>query len=105
MLCMVMILLSLGSPIRISADLWVFAPPHGFSQLITSFFASESQGIPHVPLHTSFFLFYFAFTRFFALISYRFFDSWFSRCVYVLYISYIYNRFQYVNVLQFFCGE
>ena len=38
-----------GCPIRISADLWVFAPPRGFSQLVTSFFASESPGIPHAP--------------------------------------------------------
>ena len=27
----------------------VFAPGHGLSQLVTSFFASESQGILHVP--------------------------------------------------------
>ena len=39
-----------GCPIRRSADQWVFAPPRGLSQLITSFFASESQGILHVPL-------------------------------------------------------
>ncbi len=38
-----------GCPIRISADLWVFAPPRGFSQLVTSFFASRSPGILHVP--------------------------------------------------------
>ena len=36
--------------IRTSADQWVFAPPRGFSQLVTSFVASESQGIPHTPL-------------------------------------------------------
>ena len=42
-----------GCPIRISADYRLFAPPRGFSQLITSFFASESQGIPHAPfLHS-----------------------------------------------------
>ena len=29
---------------------WVFAPRHGLSQLVTSFFASESLGIPHAPL-------------------------------------------------------
>ena len=34
-----------GSPIQISVDLWIFAPPHGFSQLITSFFGSQCQGI------------------------------------------------------------
>ena len=39
-----------GCPIRKSADQRAFAPPRGLSQLITSFFASESQGILHVPL-------------------------------------------------------
>ena len=29
-----------GFPIQISADLWIFAPPRSFSQLITSFFGS-----------------------------------------------------------------
>ena len=38
-----------GCPIRTSTDQWIFAPTRGFSQLITSFFASESQGILHVP--------------------------------------------------------
>ena len=42
-----------GCPIRTSADQWLFAPPRGFSQLITSFVASESQGILHTPLVTS----------------------------------------------------
>ena len=41
-----------GCPIRTSADQGLFAPPRGFSQLITSFFASESQGIHHLPLLT-----------------------------------------------------
>jgi hypothetical protein len=35
----------MGCPIRTSADQRLFAPPRSFSQLITSFFASESQGI------------------------------------------------------------
>lgn len=39
-----------GCPIRISADHIVCADPRGFSQLITSFLASESLGIPHTPL-------------------------------------------------------
>ncbi len=43
-----------GCPIRISADQWLFAPPHSFSQLITSFFASESLGIHRMPLLTFF---------------------------------------------------
>ena len=38
-----------GCPIRTSADQSVFASPRSFSQLITSFFASESLGIPHTP--------------------------------------------------------
>ena len=43
-----------GCPIRISTDHELFALPRSFSQLITSFFASESLGIPHTPLITSF---------------------------------------------------
>ena len=42
----------LGCPIRKSADQQLFAPPHSLSQLITSFFASESQGILRTPLLT-----------------------------------------------------
>ena len=42
-----------GCPIRISADQSVCASPRSFSQLITSFFASESLGIPHTLLFTS----------------------------------------------------
>ena len=43
-----------GCPIRISADRFVFANPRSFSQLITSFIAFQSLGIPHVPLFTFF---------------------------------------------------
>ena len=39
-----------GCPIRISADQFVCANPRSFSQLITSFIASESLGIPHTLL-------------------------------------------------------
>ena len=46
----------LGCPIRIFADQLVCANPRNFSQLITSFFASESLGIPHTPLHNLFVL-------------------------------------------------
>ena len=42
-----------GCPIRISRDQGLFAPPPGFSQLITSFVASESQGIHRLPLPAS----------------------------------------------------
>ena len=38
-----------GCPIRKSVLMRVFAPGHGLSQLVTSFVASESQGILHVP--------------------------------------------------------
>ena len=44
----------MGCPIRISAVQRTFAPPHSFSQLTTSFFASESLGIPRVPLLASY---------------------------------------------------
>ena len=43
-----------GCPIRKSSDQILFANPRSLSQLITSFFASESLGIPHTPLITSF---------------------------------------------------
>ncbi len=39
-----------GCPIRISTDQFVCANPRSFSQLITSFIASESLGIPHTLL-------------------------------------------------------
>ena len=47
-----------GCPIQVSTDQFVCANPRSFSQLITSFFASESLGIPHTPL---FCLLYFCF--------------------------------------------
>jgi hypothetical protein len=43
-----------GCPIRKSADQRVCAPPRGLSQLIASFVASESLGIPHAPFLTFF---------------------------------------------------
>jgi hypothetical protein len=46
----------IGFPIRKSADQFIFADPRGLSQLITSFIASESQGIPRVPFLTFFYL-------------------------------------------------
>ena len=39
-----------GFPIRISADLCLFAAPRSFSQLVTSFFGSQCQGILSVLL-------------------------------------------------------
>ena len=41
-----------GFPIRKSWDQKIFASTPSLSQLITSFIASESQGIPRVPLVT-----------------------------------------------------
>ena len=41
-----------GCPIRKSPDHGLFAPPRSLSQLITSFLASESQGIPRTLLVT-----------------------------------------------------
>ena len=38
-----------GFPIQIPADLWVFAPPRSFSQLVASFFGSQCQGIRPAP--------------------------------------------------------
>ena len=43
-----------GCPIRKSVGQRSFAPNHSLSQLITSFIASESQGIHRMPLFTSF---------------------------------------------------
>ena len=42
----------MGCPIRKFRDQYVFATPPNLSQLITSFFASQSLGIPRVPLIT-----------------------------------------------------
>ena len=39
-----------GSPIRTSADQFMFADPRSFSQLTTSFFAHRSLGILRSPL-------------------------------------------------------
>src|SRR5690606_35137649 len=44
----------LGCPIRKPTDQFAFADPRGLSQLVASFFASESLGIPRVPFFTSF---------------------------------------------------
>ena len=47
-----------GCPIRTSGGHGAFATRPGFSQLVTSFFASESQGIPHAPFFVPFYLYY-----------------------------------------------
>ena len=46
-----------GCPIQVSTDQFVCANPRSFSQLITSFIASESLGIPHTPLFCLLYLF------------------------------------------------
>eukprot|EP01132_Coremiostelium_polycephalum_P000083 gene83-110_t len=43
--------IGLGCPIRKSADQFVLTNPRSLSQFVTSFIASESQGIPHTLLH------------------------------------------------------
>jgi hypothetical protein len=43
---------TMGCPIRISTDHRMCASPRSFSQLTTSFFASESLGILHTPFFT-----------------------------------------------------
>ena len=45
-----------GCPIRTSAGQCAFAARRSFSQLVTSFIASESPGIPHAPLVVPLFL-------------------------------------------------
>ena len=60
--------IGMGCPIRKSTDQWLFAPPRSLSQLITSFFASRSQGIPRTLLLTFFF---------WILVSYYSFSLWF----------------------------
>ena len=52
-----------GCPIRISTDQFILADPRSFSQLITSFFASESLGIPRAPLITYFYSFVLSLTQ------------------------------------------
>ena len=52
-----------GCPIRTSADRRPFAPTRGFSQLATSFIASESQGILRAPLSNFFVLSVYRYTR------------------------------------------
>ena len=78
----------LGCPIRKSADQRLFAPPRSLSQLITSFFASESQGILRTPFLT--FLLYTAIpgSTFHGLNSFSFtFEPLFQRLSYSSFVS------------------
>ena len=57
-----------GFPIRKSTNQWIFAPPRGLSQLVTSFFGSWCQGIRRMlflawPRHNSHFLLRSAFAQ------------------------------------------
>ena len=54
-----------GCPIRKSSDQWIFASPRCLSQLVTSFVASESQGIPHTLFLTFFVILHNKFWEFF----------------------------------------
>ena len=65
--------LGMGCPIRISADQFVFANPRGLSQLITSFFASKSQGILRTPFFN--FLSPFSINYELQIMNYEFFNS------------------------------
>ena len=48
-ICGCMESLHAGFPIQRSVDHRIFAPPHGFSQLVASFFGSQCQSIRPVP--------------------------------------------------------
>ena len=109
-----------GCPIRRSADQGIFAPPRGLSQLITSFVASESLGILHVPFSPFFMTLVSIGSNITADGSLSgeeslpcgcarlSFDCLIDSCLLVVFciktcsISYFrYLRFQYVNVLSF----
>ena len=66
-----------GCPIRTPADQFLFADPRSFSQLTTSFFASESLGIPHTPFLTSFRFTYVLVARY-TLVYLKLFTTYFS---------------------------
>ena len=70
-------LLAMGCPIRVSADWFVFANTRSLSQLVTPFFASESQGILRTPLVTFFWesSFWFFFYSLLVLSYFLWFDS------------------------------
>ena len=88
---------ALGCPIRKSADQRSFAPPHSLSQLITSFFASESQGILRTPLLT--FLLFTAIPNHFPVARSAIFEPLFQR------LSLLFRFFQHVNELRPFKGR
>ena len=83
-----------GCPIRRSADRGIFAPPRSFSQLITSFFASESLGILHTPLFT-----------FFPVVRTTFLSYVRYGIYWLFYFCLLFTRFQHVNDLLLLRGE
>ena len=106
-----------GFPIRISADQVVFADPRGFSQLITSFFASGSHRHPPCALLRFPFVLHngyatpaplLAQARISIIQSFAFLITLESLAAALLpqrLVSKFSLRFQYVNVLLFICGE
>ncbi len=81
-----------GFPIRKSPDRVSFADPRRLSQLITSFIASESQGIPRVLFLTFFHSCAFCAARCAFLIS---ISLWSTYCC----LLFFFNFFQYVKEL------
>lgn len=81
----------MGCPIRIFADQGLFAPPRNFSQLITSFFVSESQGILRTPLLTFFYLLYLQVNLYF----YLFFPNMSKNFITLLFTSKLPNRLSF----------
>ena len=61
-----------GCPIRKSSDQRLFAPTRSLSQLITSFIASESQGIRHTPLFAYYLLYIIDNNYFWSILDSRF---------------------------------
>ena len=101
-----------GSPIQISADQCLFTAPRSFSQCITSFFASDCQGIHQMPLPIAWFLQYKSSSRFISTQQKIFSYPWFFR-IFLVYISilsyldfliiqYFYHTIQLFPYLQCF---
>ena len=76
-----------GCPIRISTDQFVCANPRSFSQLITSFFASESLGIPHTPLICLCMSFFYLNFTVYSIKKVLFFLSTFCLCFLLQYVN------------------
>jgi hypothetical protein len=90
-----------GFPIQKSADQFIFANPRGLSQLITSFIASESQGIPRILFLTFFYSCAFCAARYAFLICRHLFVPEGTPIKQRLYccLLFFFNFFQYVKEL------